>query len=154
MKNMIVPILTLVIVLLSCDKNESKSKNSISIFKVDYSGCFTTEKKSQKLTTDEMKDSLYYKIENSVLNLKIDMVYPCCGILKDSVVIDDNIVSIYVDDKNENSFACNCICLFKINYSLIDLPLMNIYFKVYMKNIIGDNFSLWKETKFIDRLDK
>ena len=100
-----------------------------------------------------MTDSLYYVINNSTLTLYIDKVYPCCGLIKDSVIIKNNVMSIYLNDKHKNSYACNCICLFKINYSITGYQQKNIDFKVYIKNIDNDNFSLWKKTKFINRLD-
>lgn len=140
------------VILLSCNK-KSGTNDSILIQNVDYSGCFDIRTKSMKSTSDEMTDSLYYVTNNSILTLHVNKIYPCCGSLKDSVILKDNVMSIYLNDKHKNSYACNCICLFEINYSITDYQQKNIDFKVYIKNIGDDNFSLWKETKFINGLD-
>jgi hypothetical protein len=152
MKNKILLFSIIAMILISCDK-KSNSDNSILIQKVDYSGCFTSQTKSLKSSQVDLTDSLYYTTNSSTLTLIIDKVYPCCGLLKDSVIDKDNVISIYLNDKHQNSFACNCICLFTIEYSIINYQQKNIDFKVYIKNIGDNNFSLWKETKFINGLD-
>lgn len=100
-----------------------------------------------------MSDSLYFVPNGDELNLFIDMVYPCCGELKDSVVIDSCVVSVYLKDKNPESYACNCICLYKINYSIVNYRGRNIDFKVYKKDIAGNKFLLWKEVWYGSMFD-
>jgi len=139
-------------ILISCEK-KSNSDNSILIQKVHYAGCFSSQTKSLKSSQVDLTDSLYYTTNSSTLTLIIDKVYSCCGLLKDSVINKDNVISVYLNDKHQNSFTCNCICLFTIEYSIIHYQQKNIDFKVYIKNMGDNNFSLWKETKFINGLD-
>ncbi len=151
MKNYVLCFFATAIILISCEK--SNSDKSVSIQNVNYSGCFSSQTKSLKSNSVDLTDSLYYTTNGTTLTLYIDKVYPCCGLLKDSVVIKDNVINIYLNDKHQNSYACNCICLFKIDYSIINYQQKNLDFNVYIKNIADNNFSLWKETKFINGLD-
>jgi len=153
MKTYILLISSAILIFISCKKDESKLINSLTVSNVEYSGCFVSQEKSGVLASELLTDSLYYGISNSVLSLHIDLVYACCGQLKDSVVIDDNVMRIYIKDEYSLSSACYCICLFKYNYSLINFFQKNVYFKVYLKTNIDNDYSLWKETQFIDGLD-
>jgi hypothetical protein len=146
MKKLCFLILAVTIVLLSCEK-KSNTDNSILIKKVNYSGCFSSKKKSSAV--DELKDSLYFTTSDKTLSLFIDIVYPSCCELKDSVVINDNFVNIYLNDKHQDSYACNCICLFKLDYQISIIKQQKTYFKVYTKKVGDNNFSLWKETIYL-----
>jgi hypothetical protein len=146
MKKLRFLILAVTIALISCEK-KSNNNDSILINKVNYSGCFSSKKKLS--TADDLKDSLYFTSRDATLVLFIDIVYPCCGELKDSVVINDNVVNIYLNDEHQDSYACNCICLFKIDYQISILNQQKTYFKVYTKNVGDNNFSLWKETTYL-----
>ncbi|MDP4189028.1 MAG: hypothetical protein Q8905_13345 [Bacteroidota bacterium] len=151
MTNLIFLLPALSLILLSCEK-KTDSDTLISIKKANYSGCFNSRNKSLE-SVSEMSDSLYFVPDEDELNLFIDIVYSCCGELKDSVVIDSSVVSVYLKDKNPESYACNCICLYKINYSITNYRGRNIDFKVYMKNIAGNKFSLWKEIWYVGLFD-
>ena len=146
MKKLCFLILAVTIALLSCEK-KSNTDNSIVIKKVNYSGCFSSKKKLS--TADDLKDSLYFTTSDTTLSLFIDIVYPCCGELKDSVIINDSVVNIYLNDKHQDSYACNCICLFKIDYQISISEQQKTYFKVYTKKGGDNNFSLWKETTYL-----
>ena len=144
--------ITLSLILLSCDK-KNNSADTVVVQKVIYSGCFSSKVQLLKSTSDDLTDSLYYETSHSTMTLHIQKVYSCCGLLKDSVIIKDNVMSVYLIDKNKNSIICNCLCLFIIDYSIVNYQEKNIDFKVYMKFFGSDHFTLWKQTNFINGSD-
>jgi hypothetical protein len=153
MKNFLTLVFALAWALLSCTKNERELRDAVSIANVEYSGCFSNQKSMPASVSEDFTDSLYYHIYNSVLTLHMDKVYACCGLLKDSVVVNENVVSIYIYDQNPKSSACNCICVFKYDYSVVNIFQKNIYFKVYIKEDFSARFRLWKEIAYIDGKD-
>ena len=147
MKNIAVCFFAIAMFLISCNENVSNPDVNLSILKVEYSGCFSTQGNSLKSETVQNTDSLYYSIDKELLSLHIDLVYNCCGILKDSAVIKNNVVSIYIYDSCLQNCLCKCTCLFKFNYSIPDFTQKTADFKVYLKSYGTKDYLIWKEMK-------
>ncbi len=139
------------LILLACDERETELASGILITKVDYSGCFSTQNPSLKTTSGLINDSLSIEGDQYVLYLKADMVYNCCGALKDSSVIKDNIVNIYIYDSCLQDCLCKCLCLFKFKFSVTGYYGKTTSFKIYLKGYNVKDYSLWKELIYIDK---
>lgn len=143
----------LTIIIVSCsknkDSNENNNTNPFELSKTEYKGCFIDNPvDSNKNALYETGDSLYYTIENDTLLLHVIMIYNCCGSLNDSLVIDDENVSIYICDTCMNSCICNCMCVFEFEYSFINFLGNNIHFYVYLKGYEEDEYSLWNDLEY------
>ena len=151
MRITIIVVSMVLLILLACDKGDPNAQTDLSILKVDYSGCFSTQNTSLKSLPIINTDSLYFELNQSVLSLKIDMVYNCCGFLKDSATIRNDIINIYIYDRCQLNCLCKCLCLFKFNYFIIGFSGKNTSFNIYLKGYNEKDYSLWKESKYYDR---
>lgn len=151
MRITILAVSMVLLILMACDKGDPNSQTNISVIKVDYSGCLSAQTTSLKSVPLQIKDSLYYELNQSVLSLKIDMVYNCCGSLKDSVGIRNELVNIYIYDNCQQNCLCKCLCLFRFNYSIIGFSGKTTYFNIYLKGYKEKEYSCWKESKYSDR---
>lgn len=149
----IILLMILTIIIVSCLKNKDSNKhNNTNLFelsKTEYKGCFIENPlDSNKNAIYETGDSLYYTIENDTLLLHVIMIYNCCGSLKDSLVIDDENVNIYICDTCMNHCICYCKCVFEFEYSFTNFLGNNIHFYVYLKGYEEDEYSLWNDLEY------
>lgn len=154
-KKLLLLLPALIIIILSCSKsNDSNTNNNtypVELSKTAYSGCFINHGLgSDKNTVKNTGDSLYYTIENDTLLLHVLMRYNCCGSLKDSVVVDDDIVNIYVSDTCTDGCICYCECDFGFDYSFTNFLGNNIHFYVYLKGYEENEYSLWDDLEYIE----
>ncbi len=134
--------------------HEDYSVDEIKLQKTDYKGCFTENpKESLKSTANNVTDTLFYAIDNDSLTLNVIKNYNCCGLLKDSVVIENLIVSIYISDTCEEYCECRCMCDFDFQYQFTDFWHRNIRFNVYVKELNENSYLFWKGVLFIDEHD-
>jgi hypothetical protein len=150
MGKIILTIPVIVLILFSCDKSTANKAGDLTISKVAYSGCFLNQNQSQKSVSGQNVDSLYYEISDSILSLNADLIYNCCGSLRDSSVIQNCTVNIYIHDNCLENCICKCNCLFKFKYSIVGYRQKTTYFKVYIKRNTDKNYSIWKEIKYSD----
>ena len=148
MRITILSVSMVLLILLACDNGDPNTQTCISITKVDYSGCFSAQTTSLKSVPLQITDSLYFELKQSVLSLKIDMVYNCCGSLRDSAELRNDLVNIYIYDSCQQNCLCKCLCLFKFNYSIIGFSGKTTYFNIYLKGYNEKEYSLWKESKY------
>lgn len=76
------------------------------------------------------------------------MNYNCCGLLNDSLVIDDENVMIYICDTCIDNCLCYCMCDFEFEYSFINFLEKNIHFYIYLKGYEEYEYSLWKDLEY------
>ncbi len=139
------------LILLACDIGDPNTQVGLSITKVDYSGCFSAQNSSLKSAPIQIVDSIYFELNQSVLSLKIDMVYNCCSSLKDSFEIRNDIVNIYIFDSCQQNCLCKCLCLFKFSYFIVGFSGKTTNFKIYVRGYNEKDYSLWKESKYFER---
>ncbi len=132
----------LAIIIASCSKSSDSKPFALS--KTEYKGCFIDNPiDSNKNALYGIHDTLYYTVRNDSLLLNVIMHYNCCGLLNDSVVINDENVSIYIRDTCTTSCECFCICEYEFEYSFINFTGNNVNFYVYLKGYEEDEYSLW-----------
>ncbi len=139
---------------ISCDKKDNSSElDKVVLSKIDYQGCFikNPEEATKSVTTGT--DTVFYSVYNDTLTLSVIKFYNCCGLLKDSVIIGNDNVKIYISDICVDNCLCYCGCNFVFVFYFTDFWHKNIDFYIYLKGLDESNYELWKETKFIDGLD-
>lgn len=134
------------LVLIGCDQSVRIPEPALSVLKVNYSGCFLTQNNSTKLESMQSNDSVYFDLKESVLTLGLNMVYNCCGSLKDSTVVSGNNINIYIYDSCTQNCICKCLCLYKLMYSVIGFSGKSPRFKIYLKSFNEKNYAIWRET--------
>jgi len=144
----IILLMILSVIIVSCsknnDSNEQNDTDPFELSKTEYKGCFIDNPEDMNRNSfNERGNSLYYTVGNDTLFLNVIMVYNCCGSLNDSLVIDDNNVSIYIRDTCTYSCQCFCMCEFEFEYSFINFQGNNIHFYVYLKGYEEDEYTLW-----------
>ncbi len=138
--------------IVSCDENkEADGYAPLVLTKTEHLGCFVDNPAFSSKCLPA--DTLYYTISNNVLTLSAVLNYNCCGLLSDSVVTDGNDVQIYISDTCTQNCLCDCICDFKFEYRFTGFLEKIISFKVYLKGLEEGEYTLWKETAFIDGID-
>lgn len=138
----------LTVIIVSCsknkDSNDQESTNSLELSKTEYKGCFISNPiDSIKDPLYEKGDSLFYTVENDTLLLHMIMNYNCCGLLKDSLVYDEESVNVYIHDTCMQDCICYCMCDFEFEYSFLNFSGNNIHFYIYLKGHEEDEYSLW-----------
>jgi hypothetical protein len=141
-------LIILTVIIVSCsknkDSNDQKNTNPFELSKTEYKGCFTNNPvDSNKNSLYETGDSLFYTVENDTLLLHVIMNYNCCGLLNDSLVFEDENLSIYISDTCMNDCLCYCMCDFEFEYDFINFLGNNIHFYVYLKGYEENEYSLW-----------
>jgi hypothetical protein len=130
--------------------HQAYSNPGVKLRGTSYFGCFEGSTKAAPVNTD----TIYYGIANDTLRFRIIKNYNCCGLLKDSLVIDNDIVRVYISDTCKTECICRCDCDFGFEYAFTDFWRRNTDFKVYLKGLNEREYTFWKETSFIDGLDK
>lgn len=138
----------LTVIIVSCsknkDSNEQKETNPFELSKTEYKGCFIDNPMDTiKNLLYETGDSLYYTVENDTLLLHVIINYNCCGLLNDSLVIDDENVSIFIHDTCTYGCECYCMCDFEFEYSFINILENKNHFYVYLKGYEEEDYFLW-----------
>jgi hypothetical protein len=130
-------LIVLVIIITGCSKND---QNNISpnLVKTDYLGCLQ-EYGNTKSTTDS--DTLFYDLVNDTLLLHVSMFQNCGYCLKDSVIINNDLVNIFISDTC--GLVADCWCDFKFDYYFADLNDPTT-FTVYYKAFGEPSYSIWR----------
>jgi len=138
--------------IVTCKKETSTNNNVLTLNNKTYSGCFN-KNKLLKSTTSFLSDSLFYTIENGILYLQVNLIYNCCGLIKDSTSIEEGEFNVFISDTSKTICPDNCLCNYGFKYSISNFFQKNIHFAVYLKNQGESKFKLWKETDYIEGLD-
>ncbi len=128
-------------------------ETGIKLENVEYLGCFSDNPMGKRKKGTDYTDTVLYNIENDTLKLDVVINYNCCGLLKDSVIKDNEIVNIFLADTCKEYCVCRCMCDFRFEYSFTNFWQKNVHFYIYMKGHEKERYSLWKETKFMDAPD-
>lgn len=137
--------LMVLMILFGCDRSVRIPEPALSVLKVNYSGCFLTQNISPKLESNQLNDSVYFDLKDSELTLGINMVYNCCGSLKDSSVVSGNDINIYVYDSCTQNCICKCLCLYKLMYSFTGFSGKSHRYKIYLKGVNDKDYAIWRE---------
>ena len=134
--------LTLVLILLSgCsekDQVENRQNDLIpKLEKTEYLGCFL-EYGNNKSTMDT--DTIYYELISDTLLLHIIMNQNCGYCLKDSVIINNELVDIFISDTC--GLMANCMCDYNFDYYFTDFN-DSITFTVYYNAIWESEYIFW-----------
>lgn len=133
--------------------HEAYNLENISLQSKNNLGCQQEISEKSVVSEKTITDTIYYVIEDNVLTLNVIKNYNCCGLLNDSVNIDDGNVNIYIADTCIVNCQCWCMCDFRFEYEFTDFWQKNIHFYVYLKELDETGYTLWKQTKFTDGLD-
>ncbi len=123
----------------------------LNLQKTDYFGCFLNN--STNKAAPSFSDTLFYTIKNDTLTLTASINYNCGGLLKDSIILENEIVNIFVFDTCQGICEVRCMCDFGFEYKFTDFLQKNTHFYVYLNGFHDSEYKLWKDIKFIDGLD-
>jgi hypothetical protein len=125
------------------EKVENRQNNLIpKLAKTEYLGCFL-EYGNNKSTMDT--DTIYYELINDTLLLHVIMNQNCGYCLKDSVIINNELVDIFISDTC--GLMANCMCDYDFDYYFTDFS-EQMTFTVYYKAIWESEYSFWAELNY------
>lgn len=104
--------------LISFSCNEEMNYNDLNLdFKLtDHSDCKLFEK-----STSKNEECIKYEFDNNILYIQhINAAFNCCpGNIKFDYTIINNVIII---TESEEEAACNCLCLYDLDYKIEGLP--------------------------------
>jgi hypothetical protein len=124
--------------------HNGSSDENIKLQKTLYNGCFINNHQDSFKKLSGITDTLIYFISADTLSLNLIKNYNCCGLLKDSVVIENEIVSIYISDNCKEYCVCKCMCDYDFQYQFTGFRLNKNLFNVYLKELNQSTYIFWK----------
>ncbi len=94
------------ILICGCNKKEINSPNSMSIEYLSFQGNGCTSSNVLSKTNDEAV--LNWQYVNGVLQIGVLFSAQCVASMKDSVLVSNNIIDIYLSDTSSVRAKCNC----------------------------------------------
>lgn len=136
------PIIGLLLILfVGCSEKDQVGNNQKDIIpkleKTEYSGCFL-EYVNNKSTMET--DTIYYELMNDTLILHVVMNQNCGCCLKDSVIVNNESVDIFISDTC--GIMANCMCDYNFDYYFTDFGDLML-FQVYYKSIWESEYAFW-----------
>ncbi len=128
--------------------------SGVNLEKTYYKGCFIEKPDFRSNDLKNLNDTLFYEIDKDTLTFTILLNYNCCGLLNDSVTIENEQINIHISDTCSGDYCkCRCMCDYEFEYKFTEFWQKNSHFKVFLKELNKTEYRFWKETKFIDGLD-
>lgn len=141
LNGLIIWLTALVIIITGCSENDQVEYNSKEIspklVKTEYLGCFL-EYGNNKSILDT--DTIFYELINDTLLLHVIMNQNCGYCLKDSVIINDDLVNIFISDTC--GWMANCMCDYNFDYYFTEFN-EPMTFTVYYRAIWDSAYSIW-----------
>ena len=146
LKDLLLGLTIAIILFYGCSENEQleeiKNNSTPVLSRTEHLGCFL-EYGNNKSTMDT--DTIYYEIMNDTLLLHVIMNQNCGYCLKDSVIINNELVDIFISDTC--GLMANCMCDYIFDYYFTDFS-DQITFTVYYKAIWESEYSFWAELNY------
>lgn len=141
LKDLLLGLTIAVILFCGCSENERveeiKNKSTPKLSRTEHLGCFL-EYGNNKSTMDT--DTIYYEINNDTLLLHVIMNQNCGYCLKDSLIINNDLVNIFISDTC--GWMANCMCDYIFDYYFTEFT-DPMTFNVYYKPIWDSAYSIW-----------
>ncbi len=128
--------------------------SGVNLEKTNYKGCFIENPKNKSNNVENKTDTIFYEIKDDTLTLNVILNYNCCGLLNDSITIENEQINIHISDTCSGDYCeCKCMCDFEFEYKFTDFWQRNSHYYVYLNGFRDNNYELWKDIKFIDAFD-
>ena len=124
--------------------------DEIKLSKINHLGCMYENRTGALKDYTVPTDTIFLSALSDTLTLHVVKNYNCCGILKDSISINDNLVNIYISDICLENCLCNCMCNFGFEFLFTDFALTDYKFKVHLKGLNASEYQLFKEIQLGD----
>lgn len=131
----------LLLIFIGCSKKEQVKNNQINeipkLNKTEYGGCFLGH---DGYKSTNSTDTIYYELINDTLLLHVIVNRTCATSPTDSVVINQEVVNIYIRDKYPP--IADCMCDYNFDYYFTDFGKLHNFY-VYYKDYGAPNYTLW-----------
>jgi hypothetical protein len=90
-------------------------------------GCFkkTNELSAKGNSNTISKDTLQLTFSKDTLKVNLGLNLNCCASLIDSVVVQDNKITAFINDTSK--FSCKCLCYYTYDFSFIQTSSRQTY---------------------------
>lgn len=122
--------ISVLVTLFSCDDSSSlETEGRIHQTSYKTNGCFS----QQSLNKSHEDVKLDWEYNDSILDLQLFFITHCSAIWKDSVIVENNFLAIYLRDTNAS--LSRCVCEFKeeFKFNITGYDDLNVKF-YYMTN--------------------
>ena len=148
-KLIVLGIISLLFILVMCEKESSTGSKEINFLKIVPGGCNLDKSGNLKNTNIDEKDTATFTIvNNDTLDVFIGLNYTCCAPFTSETGISNDSILINITDTcplTSTSCYCKCMCYYTWNCLFDNLDRKKYYFKIVLNDPREENPIIFKE---------